>query len=126
MLIKKKLLFKTSNNIKHTLLFNTKFKHSASSTDCNTIDDQKIGTSDKPERFFSLYKRNAMPTNTLFFSHSQSQNLLVESIQTGYSSSFFPLIEQLHTQSDPSYCGPSTMNIILNSLMIDPRKKWKG
>ena len=40
--------------------------------------------------------------------------------------SFFPLIEQFTTQSEPAFCGISTLVIVLNALAIDPRKAWKG
>ena len=40
--------------------------------------------------------------------------------------SFFPLIEQFTTQSEPAFCGISTLVIVLNTLAIDPRRAWKG
>jgi len=40
--------------------------------------------------------------------------------------SFYSLIEQHSTQSEPAYCGPSTLVIVLNALAVDPRRKWKG
>jgi len=110
------------NKIKYSLYFNNKFTHSMESKESNISDMQ-----DKPKpKFFSLYKRNNMPGNTPWFPSRQSQTMLAESILSGYSASFFPLIEQFQTQNDPTFCGPSTMNVVLNSLMIDPRKNWKG
>ena len=30
------------------------------------------------------------------------------------------------TQSEPAYCGLSTLVIVLNTLNVDPRRAWKG
>jgi len=40
--------------------------------------------------------------------------------------SFFPLIEQFTTQSEPAYCGLSTLVLVLNALSVDPGQNWKG
>ena len=40
--------------------------------------------------------------------------------------SFFPLMEQFTTQSEPAYCGISTLVVALNAFAIDPRQVWKG
>ena len=39
---------------------------------------------------------------------------------------YFPLSEQFITQSEPSYCGPASLIMILNAMQIDPKKHWKG
>lgn len=60
------------------------------------------------------------------FNTKKSEELLRQSMNEGNSSSFFHLIDQHQTQSEPSYCGPSALATILNSLGIDPGRKWKG
>eukprot|EP01022_Parablepharisma_sp_SALTPOND_P011681 TRINITY_DN1492_c0_g1_i2.p1 TRINITY_DN1492_c0_g1~~TRINITY_DN1492_c0_g1_i2.p1 ORF type:complete len:445 (+),score=33.19 TRINITY_DN1492_c0_g1_i2:248-1582(+) len=40
--------------------------------------------------------------------------------------SYFSLSEQFTTQSEPEYCGPGTLVVLLNTLKIDPKKQWKG
>lgn len=35
-------------------------------------------------------------------------------------------MEQFTTQSEPAYCGISTLVIVLNALAVDPRRTWKG
>ncbi len=73
----------------------------------------------------SLYKR--VPNNLgIPFQSSKSQTMLKESIEKGTSAAFFDLIDQFQTQADPTFCGPTTLIVILNSLGIDPNKKWKG
>ena len=39
---------------------------------------------------------------------------------------FFPLSEQFVTQSEPAYCGPASLTMVLNALKVDPQKTWKG
>jgi glutathione gamma-glutamylcysteinyltransferase len=39
---------------------------------------------------------------------------------------YFPLAEQFHTQSDPSFCGLGSLVGVLNALAIDPERLWKG
>jgi glutathione gamma-glutamylcysteinyltransferase len=73
----------------------------------------------------SVYKR--IPNNLgIPFQSSKSQTFLKECIEEGNSVAFFDIIDQFQTQSDPTFCGPTTLIIILNSLGIDPNKKWKG
>lgn len=76
-------------------------------------------------KHISLYKRK-MPSDGINFTSRVSQEMLKESIDHGSAQSFFHLIDQLHTQTDPMYCGPATMTCIFNALGIDPKAKWKG
>ena len=73
----------------------------------------------------SVYKR-IMPKIGIHFSSSKSQTLLKESMAQGCANSYFFLADQFQTQGDPTYCGPTTMVCVFNSLNVDPKKKWKG
>jgi hypothetical protein len=76
-------------------------------------------------KHISLYKRK-MPNVGINFTSRVSQEMLKESLEQGSAASFFHIIDQLHTQTDPMYCGPATMTCIFNALGIDPKAKWKG
>ncbi len=39
---------------------------------------------------------------------------------------YFPLSLQFNSQLSPSTCGPSTLTMVLNTLGIDPKIRWKG
>lgn len=39
---------------------------------------------------------------------------------------YFSLAEQYTTQSEPEYCGPASLTMVLNALNIDPNRPWKG
>ena len=36
------------------------------------------------------------------------------------------MAEQYTTQSEPEYCGPASLTMVLNALNIDPNRQWKG
>lgn len=40
--------------------------------------------------------------------------------------SYFRLAEQFRTQDDPSFCGLSSLTMVLNALAVDPGRTWKG
>jgi glutathione gamma-glutamylcysteinyltransferase len=44
----------------------------------------------------------------------------------GTMENYFSLAEQYTTQSEPEYCGPASLIMVLNALNIDPNKPWKG
>eukprot|EP00434_Breviolum_minutum_P031697 symbB.v1.2.028032.t1/scaffold2926.1/size67079/5 len=46
--------------------------------------------------------------------------------QAGTMESFFFLAEQFRTQDEPTFCGLTTLAMVLNSLRIDPMRTWKG
>jgi glutathione gamma-glutamylcysteinyltransferase len=51
---------------------------------------------------------------------------LTEALTQGTAEAFFPLIANLHTQAEPSWCGLGTLVTMLNALQIDPGRVWKG
>eukprot|EP00467_Chlorarachnion_reptans_P004396 CAMPEP_0114516504 /NCGR_PEP_ID=MMETSP0109-20121206/17364_1 /TAXON_ID=29199 /ORGANISM="Chlorarachnion reptans, Strain CCCM449" /LENGTH=511 /DNA_ID=CAMNT_0001696899 /DNA_START=47 /DNA_END=1582 /DNA_ORIENTATION=+ len=77
----------------------------------------------------SQFYRRALPScngNVIPFSSSEGRRLFARAMTSGYVNSFFPLIEQFRTQDEPTYCGISTLTMILNALNIDPGRLWKG
>lgn len=78
--------------------------------------------SKKPRTFYrrplpELCTALSSPEGRAIFSSAHSGNGL---------KSFFPLMEQFSTQTEPAYCGPTTLVVILNALAVDPRRTWKG
>lgn len=73
----------------------------------------------------SVYKRITKDLG-IPFNSKKSQVLLTESIEEGSGLAFFDIMDQFQTQGDPTFCGPTTLAVVLNSLGIDPHKKWKG
>ena len=50
----------------------------------------------------------------------ESKQLLLESLQDNMANPFFELSDHFTTQTYGSYCGPTNISIILNSMGIDP------
>jgi len=74
---------------------------------------------------WSFYKR-VLPKNLTALSSPEGKKLFLESLTNGYAESYFLLAEQFLTQSEPSYCGLSTLVMVLNALGIDPNVRWKS
>ena len=74
---------------------------------------------DVAEAPLSFYKRT-LPEKLVPFSSAQGKILFREALISGYMENYFPLSEQLTTQSEPAYCGPASMIMVLNALYIDP------
>jgi len=52
--------------------------------------------------------------------------LFREAWDKGYMEAYFPLAEQFQTQEEPTFCGLSTVTMVLNTLNVDPGRSWKG
>jgi glutathione gamma-glutamylcysteinyltransferase len=85
--------------------------------------DPKVGSA--PEPHGSLYKR-PLPASQIPFSSPQGRFLFQEALLAGSMNSYFPLAEQFHTQVEPTYCGISSLVMVLNALQVDPKRLWKG
>ncbi len=73
----------------------------------------------------SLYRR-PLPSGLIPFASPQGRDLFREAMQEGTLESFFPIIEQFHTQADPAFCGLASLVVALNALGIDPGRLWRG
>lgn len=78
-----------------------------------------------PEPKYSFHRR-IMPNSHIQFSSVQGRKLFQESLSEGMAKAFFPLSEQFLNQSDPAYCGITTLVMVLNAIGIDPNVRWKG
>lgn len=72
------------------------------------------------------FHRRTLPTNAIAFSSPEGRGLFSEALATRGLNGYFPLAEQFHTQSDPSFCGLGSLVVALNALSIDPGRPWKG
>ena len=82
----------------------------------------------KPVRItfdFTVYKRTT-PKVGIPFDSEKSNKLVLQCLKSKYYSSFYTLLSHFTTQSHPTYCGISSMVMILNALLIDPNRRWNG
>ncbi|MEZ4451813.1 MAG: phytochelatin synthase family protein [Nannocystaceae bacterium] len=73
----------------------------------------------------SLYRR-PLPPSLVAFASPEGRRLFDEARAAGGMESFFPLIEQFHTQSEPAFCGLGSLVVALNALGVDPGRLWRG
>lgn len=72
------------------------------------------------------FHRRILPPFLTQLSSPQGKILFRQSLLNNYAEAFYPLSEQFLNQSDPAYCGITTLIMILNAFGIDPNVRWKG
>ena len=80
---------------------------------------------EKKETFYKAKE----PTEGINYHSEDSKKLFLESLQNNLANPFFELSDQFTTQTYGSYCGPTNISIILNSMGIDPNsiifRNWR-
>ncbi|KAJ1801247.1 hypothetical protein LPJ75_006447, partial [Coemansia sp. RSA 2598] len=79
----------------------------------------------KPETEETFYRRQ-LPESLVSFTSPQGRKLFKESLNEGFAESYFNLAGNFTVQSEPAYCGPCSLAMVLNALEVDPGRKWKG
>lgn len=79
-------------------------------------------TSTVPKSMF----RRKLPPPSVELSSEEGTKIFAEAMADGTAQGFFPLIEMLHTQQEPAYCGLATLVTVLNACSVDPRRAWRG
>ncbi len=74
----------------------------------------------------SFYQRELPAATCVAFSSQQGKLIFASAMQHGGLKCFFALIQQFHTQSEPSFCGLATLVMVLNAFSVDPEQNWKG
>jgi len=78
-----------------------------------------------PEPKYSFHKR-LMPSNLTALSSRAGRRRFLESLGSDNAEAYLPLAEQFLNQSDPAYCGITTLAMILNACAVDPNVRWRG
>lgn len=78
-----------------------------------------------PKPVYSVHKR-VLPENLTALSSPQGRKYLLESMAEQTSESYWTLTEQFVNQSDPAFCGVTTLLMVLNAMNMDPNVRWKG
>jgi len=72
-----------------------------------------------------IYQRQLDQEICIPFNSVKGRQVFRDAIITNYMNTYFLLSPQFHTQSDPNYCGISTLVMTLNALGVDPHRMWK-
>ncbi|KAF9432641.1 hypothetical protein BGZ76_010520 [Entomortierella beljakovae] len=74
----------------------------------------------------STFYKKELPSHLVSITSAAGRRLFREMILAGTSECFFSLFTAFNTQSDPAFCGVSSLSMVLNALGIDPRRQWRG
>jgi hypothetical protein len=74
----------------------------------------------------ATFYRRPLPEPLLALDSPEGRALFAEALAGGRLESYFPLAEQFQTQAEPSFCGLTSLVVVLNSLAVDPGRLWKG
>ena len=114
---------------------NNEEKEKEESSECSLLSVSKDKNRELPpplpEPVYSFYKRvlpeslialNSPKGRSLFLDLSSNSNSSNSSMET-----YFALAEHFMNQSEPAYCGVTTLAMMLNVCQVDPSNvRWKG
>lgn len=78
-----------------------------------------------PEPKYSVHKR-VLPGNLTPLNSLSGRQLLKEALASPHAESYWRLVEHFINQSDPAYCGVTSLCMALNAMSIDPLVRWRG
>ncbi|KAI8843655.1 Phytochelatin synthase-domain-containing protein [Chytridium lagenaria] len=82
-------------------------------------------TTPPPTSSPTFYKR-PLPETCIAFQSPHGKSLFRRAITRPYMETYYPLSMHYTTQSEPAYCGLTTLTMVLNTLEVDPLRRWKG
>ena len=88
-------------------------------------DEEEAMPPPLPAPKYSVHKR-VLPDKLIALSSPQGRSMLLHALQNRTAESYWSLMEHFSNQSDPAYCGVTTLQIVLNSLSVDPNVRWRG
>lgn len=74
---------------------------------------------------YTFHKR-ILPISLTQFSSPEGRELFRVSLSSQNAEAYFPLAEQFLSQSEPAYCGITSLIMVLNAMGVDPNVRWKG
>jgi len=72
------------------------------------------------------FHRRILPVSLTQFSSPEGRELFQNSLASQNAEAYFPLAEQFLNQSDPAFCGITSLVMVLNAMGVDPNVRWKG
>ncbi|KAJ1652716.1 hypothetical protein IWQ61_007003 [Dispira simplex] len=92
----------------------------------SALSSVSTATSTSPKPVPQSFYRRQLPDSLVTFTSAQGRQTFKESLLQGYAEGYFNLAGNFTTQSEPAYCGPSSLAMVLNALEVDPGRLWKG
>lgn len=72
------------------------------------------------------FRRRVMPEHLEPLNSAKGRKMLVDTLVQSTAASYISLTEHFTNQSEPAYCGVTTLQMALNALAVDPNVRWKG
>ncbi|ORZ25537.1 Phytochelatin synthase-domain-containing protein [Absidia repens] len=99
----------------------------STSANATTAFQDLLGlNSDTDSDLKNTFYQRELPSTLVQFSSNKGKAFFRESMDANHAEGFFPLTGNFTTQSEPAYCGPSSLAMVLNALAVDPKRRWKG
>ncbi|KAK9712218.1 hypothetical protein K7432_007285 [Basidiobolus ranarum] len=92
----------------------------------NSSGEQSQVIRSEPTIPANTFYRRTLPSCLTSFTSEEGKKIFKESVFQGYAETYFSLANNFTTQSEPAYCGPSSLAMALNALEIDPSRRRKG
>eukprot|EP00934_Nitzschia_sp_Nitz4_P002996 Nitzschia sp. Nitz4//scaffold4_size323378//246052//247140//NITZ4_000696-RA/size323378-processed-gene-0.136-mRNA-1//1//CDS//3329553507//2986//frame0 len=78
-----------------------------------------------PEPSYSVRKR-ILPTTLTALNSPTGRQYLLDAFHNNTAESYWALMEQFINQSEPAFCGVTTLQMVLNTMSVDPNVRWRG
>jgi glutathione gamma-glutamylcysteinyltransferase len=78
-----------------------------------------------PDPQYSFHRR-VLPNSLMALTSPEGRQLFAESLGRGMADAYFPLAQHCTNQSEPAFCGITTLLVVLNACGVDPNVRWKG
>lgn len=72
------------------------------------------------------YYRRELPDTCISFLSKEGKKIFMEAMASGHMECYFKLASQFRTQEEPTFCGLSSLVMLLNALEVDPGRIWKS
>ncbi|KAL3796488.1 hypothetical protein ACHAWO_011360 [Cyclotella atomus] len=72
------------------------------------------------------FKNRVLPSNLTAFTSTDGKQRFIRALTSNYAEAYYPLSQQFLNQSDPAFCGVTTLVVILNAFAMDPNVRWRG
>ena len=72
------------------------------------------------------FHRRVLKDPCVQFSSDEGRKIFADALAEGGMYAYFGLAETYQTQGAPAFCGLGSLSMVLNALLIDPKRVWQG
>ena len=87
---------------------------------------EDISISKQANNLNGTFHRRVLKEPAISFSSTEGRKIFKEALELDHMYSYFPLSESFQTQAHPAFCGLGTLTMVLNAMLLDPKRVWKG